>query len=127
MSAFATDGTHPLVVLLIEDEFFVRCDIADCLREAGYAVVETSSGEEAIALCDSDMAIDLVFTDINLIGTATGWDVGERFQLNRPDVPMVYTSGEPADVRRCIPRSIFVPKPYKSTDILDACWQLRAA
>ena len=41
---------------------------SDELRGAGYAVVETPSGEEAIAPCKSDMAIDIVFTDINLTG-----------------------------------------------------------
>ena len=53
MSVSAANGVRALVVLVVEDDFFVRCDIADCLREAGYTVVETESGEEAIALCKS--------------------------------------------------------------------------
>jgi CheY-like chemotaxis protein len=34
------------------------------LREAGYAVVECGSGEEAVALCRSKAPIDVLFTDI---------------------------------------------------------------
>ena len=62
----------------------MRCGVADELRDAGYIVVETPSGEEGIAICKSDMVIDMVFTDINLIGAASGWDVGECFQAARP-------------------------------------------
>jgi CheY-like chemotaxis protein len=68
VSAPVENSAHALVVLLVEDEFFVRYSVADCLRDAGYVVVETESGEEAIALCKSDMSTDIVFTDINLAG-----------------------------------------------------------
>ena len=94
MSVSVGNGARALVVLVIEDEFLVRCDVADCLRDAGYVVVETASGEEAIALCNSNTSIDIVFTDINLVGPASGWDVAECFRIERPDVPVLYTSGK---------------------------------
>jgi hypothetical protein len=75
-------------------------------------------------LCKSDTSIDLVFTDINLIGAATGWDVAECFRIERPGVPILYTSGKLIDPSRCVPESAFIPKPYKSTDILNACQRL---
>jgi CheY-like chemotaxis protein len=120
----AKNGKYAIVILVVEDEFFVRCDIATCLRDAGYNVIDTDSGEEAIALCKSGMSIDMVFTDINLIGSATGWDVAECFRIARPDVPVLYTSGKSIDPRRLVQGSVFVPKPYRSTDILNACQQL---
>ncbi len=126
MSVSVANGVQPLVVLVVEDEFFVRYEVADCLRDAGYIVVETASGEEAIALCKSDMSIDIVFTDINLTGTVSGWDVAERFQRDRPDVPVLYTSGKSIDRRRCVPWSAFVAKPYQHNDILNACRRLRS-
>jgi CheY-like chemotaxis protein len=64
----------------------VRYDIAGCLREAGYAVLETGSGEEALALCKSDMSIDIIVTDVNLGGAATGWDVAKHFRSKEPDM-----------------------------------------
>ncbi len=115
-----------LVVLVVEDEFFVRCSIATCLRDAGYVVVESDSGEEAIALCKSDMPIDMVFTDINLVGAASGWDVAQSFQTNRPKVPVLYTSGKSFDPGRSVPGSAFVAKPYKDSDVLDACARMTA-
>jgi CheY-like chemotaxis protein len=124
VSVSAVNGAHALVVLLVEDEFLVRCNIATCLQEAGYAVVETASGDEAIEYCKSGMSIDIVFTDINLIGSASGWDVAERFRMDRPDVPVLYTSGKMIDPKRCVSGSVFVPKPYQSIDILSACQRL---
>ena len=126
MSVSVGNAAQALVVLVVEDEFLVRYEIADRLRDAGYMVVETASGEEAIALCKSDMSIDIVFTDINLVGATSGWDVAESLQKDRPDVPVLYTSGKSPDLRRCVPGSAFVAKPYHHRDILNACRRLRS-
>jgi CheY-like chemotaxis protein len=122
----AANGARALVVLLVEDEFFVRYDIASCLREAGYVVVESATGEEAIALCWSRTPIDMVFTDINLGGPASGWDVAECFRTERPDIPLLYMSGDRVNPDRCLPGSRFVVKPLRHSDILSACHQLRS-
>ena len=81
MSVSAANGAHTLAVLVVEDDFFVRYDIAGCLREAGYAVVEIGSGEEAVALCKSGMPIDMIVTDINLGGSAR---INSRVPPGRP-------------------------------------------
>jgi CheY-like chemotaxis protein len=126
LSGSAKNGAHPPVVLVIEDEFFVRLNIVSCLQEAGYAVVEAATGEEAIALCHSDTSIDVVFTDVNLGGSASGLDVAECFRAARPGVPVVYTSGRALDPGRCVAGSAFVSKPYYESDILKACRRLTA-
>lgn len=121
----AANGAKIPVVLLVEDEFFVRYDIASCLREAGYVVVESANGEEAIAHCRSGARIDMVFTDINLCGSTTGWDVAECFRMERPDTLLLYMSGNCVDLERCVPGSVFVAKPLQHSDILNACQRLR--
>jgi CheY-like chemotaxis protein len=126
VSISAANGGGPLVVLVVEDEFFVRCSVADGLRDAGYAVVEATSGEEAITFCKSEMAIDMLFTDINLAGPTSGWDVAECFRTDRPSVPILYASGKSFDPQRRVPGSVFVSKPYTNTDILEACRRLHA-
>jgi CheY-like chemotaxis protein len=95
--------------------------VADGLRNAGYTVLETASGEEAITFCKSQMAIDMLFTDINLAGPTNGWDVAECFRTNRPNMPVLYASGKSFDTQRRVPGGVFVPKPYKNADILEAC------
>ena len=125
VSVSVANGVRALAVLVVEDDFFVRCDVAGCLREAGYTVIETESGEAAIALCKSEITIDIVFTDINLGGTATGWDVAKRFRSEQPDAGGSAVSAQAIDRDRGVPGSVFVAKPYQHIDILSACQRLR--
>jgi CheY-like chemotaxis protein len=119
------NGVNTLVVLVVEDEFFVRYGIANALRKAGYVVIESGSGEEAVALCGSNAQIDLLFTDINLGGSVSGWEVAERFRMGRPHGAVLYTSGNEVDPKRCCPDGVFVAKPYQYGNILGACERLR--
>jgi len=45
------------IVLIVEDEFFVRCELADCAREAGFVVVEAASAKQALAACHVKTAV----------------------------------------------------------------------
>jgi CheY-like chemotaxis protein len=125
VSALAANDAD-VVVLVVEDDIWVRLDVATCLEDAGYVVIEASSGEAAIALCNSSTSIDLVITDINLGGAVSGWDVAEYFRSVRPDVRVGYTSEKSTDPDRCVAGSLFVSKPYRHSDILDVCQRLAA-
>ena len=52
--------------------------------------------------------------------------VAKRFRSEKPDMPVVYISGEQSDPERIVPGSLFVAKPYQHIDILNACLRLRA-
>jgi CheY-like chemotaxis protein len=86
--------------------------------------IESESGEEALALCKSGRSIDMIVTDINLGGSASGWEVAKRFRSEQPNVPVIYISGELINPERCVPGSVFVAKPYRHIDILSACRRL---
>ena len=74
---------------------------------------------------DRTAPIDVIFTDINLGGSVSGWEVAERFRMDRPDGVVLYTSAMAIDPRRCCPDSVFLAKPYLHDDILSACERLR--
>jgi CheY-like chemotaxis protein len=112
------------VVLVVEDEFFLRCDLADCLREAGCVVLEAVSADRAMAGCRDGMAVDILITDIQLNSSANGWDVAEAFRAVRSDVAVIYTSGDAHDRTRSVPNSLHFNKPYRPTEIVEACRQL---
>lgn len=120
----AANGARALVVLLVEDEILLRIQAAVFLRDAGFMVVESGTGEEAIALSNSGTSIDIVVTDINLGGAVTSWDVADICRTHCPDVPVVYTSGELVDAGRSVPESQFLAKPYRPDDILTAVSEL---
>jgi CheY-like chemotaxis protein len=116
--------SHPLVVLVVEDELLVRLDIAEYLENAGCLVLEARSSAEAVAMCRDGKGVNVLLTDINLDGSGSGWDVAEALRAAQPDMGVVYVSGNSADHSRRVHGSLFFNKPYRSSDILQACLDL---
>ena len=92
-----TTQTNASCILVVEDHASIRGFIAGHLRDAGYEVLEAGSGEEAIDVlrATDHLPISLVFTDIQLGGPLTGWDVADAFRKALPDIPVIYTSIDP--------------------------------
>jgi CheY-like chemotaxis protein len=117
----SVNSSGSLIVLVVEDEFLVREHIAQYLQGGGCVVLEADTAEQAIAMCKAGAPVDVVFTDIQLNGSASGWDVAETFRTARPGIAVVYTSGNSTDRSRRVPDSLFFDKPYNTADILEAC------
>lgn len=114
------------IVLVVEDEPLVRGNIASALRDDGWVVLEAHSGEAAIAQMNSHR-VDVVFTDIELGGQLTGWDVAEACRILEPEMPIIYTTGHWVDGSRSVRDSVFFAKPYLPADVVRACNDLRAS
>jgi DNA-binding response OmpR family regulator len=112
------------VALVVEDDWLLRDELASHLREAGWTVQEASTAEGAMMLLDRER-IDILITDIGLGGYMSGWDVAEAFRAARPEMPVVYTSGNTIEPRRQVPDSVFLRKPYDPNAVLEACRRLR--
>jgi CheY-like chemotaxis protein len=113
-----------VTVLVVEDECLVREGIVGYLQDCGCAVLEAESGERAIDICNSGTPVDVVFTDIQLPGSANGFDVAEAFRAAHADIPIMYVSGNSAGQDRCVAGSLFFEKPYRAAEILNACLEL---
>ena len=61
-----------MTVLIVEDELFLRWNLADHLRGAGYLVAEVDSAQRAIDLCQGGTRIDILITDVQLNGGGSG-------------------------------------------------------
>ena len=83
MSISKDGDSGGMTILVVEDEFIVREDIARYLRDAGWVVVEAESGHRAVAMCRSDTPVDVLFTDIQLNDSVNGWEVAEAFRAAR--------------------------------------------
>jgi CheY-like chemotaxis protein len=113
-----------LVVLIVEDEPFLRYSMAYALRGDGCLILEASSGEEAVACLKTGKKIDVVFTDVTLGGPLSGWDVADAFRLVRSEIPIIYTSGHADDRSRQVKDSQFFLKPYDIAAVVKACQQI---
>jgi CheY-like chemotaxis protein len=118
------NGSEPLVVLVVEDEFLLRYEIVEYLRNSGCLVLEARTAAQAVAMCRDTMTVGVLLTDINLDGPGTGWDVAEALRAERPSAGVVYVSGNTVDHSRRVAGSLFFNKPCRPSDLLQACRDL---
>jgi CheY-like chemotaxis protein len=115
------------IALVVEDEWLLRMEIADTLRDADWDVLEASSGEGALALLGEGRHIDLLVTDIRLAGPLTGWEVAEAYRAKFPAIGVIYASANPADRGRQVAKSVFFEKPCRMDKIVEVGRELLAA
>jgi CheY-like chemotaxis protein len=98
------------VALVVEDEWILRAAIVSELIERGWIVVETATGEDALALL-AGREVDIVLTDIQLAGPMNGWEVARAARSAKPDLPVIYASANASDPLRRVAGSLFFDKP----------------
>jgi len=103
-------------VLLVEDDFLIRLLMAESLRDAGFEVVEASSGDEALSLIDDPpKPLVMLVTDIHMPGEIDGIGVVELVHERWPSMPVIVASGCPdvfKDHWECDPRFTLLVKPF---------------
>jgi two-component system, response regulator PdtaR len=116
-----------LTALVVEDDWFVREDIANAFRKEGWTVLEAAAGEGVLQHLREAHSIDLVVTDIGLADEAmTGWDVAEAVRMRHAGVPIIYASGGPDNEDRRVPKSVFLRKPVDTDELMLTCSKLRS-
>ena len=88
-----TAPDQPQTILVVEDDFLIRIDIADYLRGCGWHVVEADTAVEAVAVLESDVSVDLVFSDIKMPGAMDGFGLAAWVREHRPGLRIILTSG----------------------------------
>ncbi|WP_352618747.1 response regulator [Mesorhizobium australicum] len=68
-------------------------DIADSLRSEGFLVFEASNADEAIAILESGVMIEAMFTDIDMPGSMDGLKLSAAVRDRWPPIKIVATSG----------------------------------
>lgn len=83
-------------ILVVDDDPLTLAFVARALRLDGYSVVAASSGREALrALYGGTATPSLLLTDVAMPGM-TGIELAARLRADRPGVPIVLMSGDPA-------------------------------
>ena len=114
-------------VLVVEDEALICVETAETLEHQGFVVHVALSGEDALRRLRSGLAIDILFTDINLAGPMTGETLAELARELKPDLAVLYTSGTVVAPSHCVAGSRFVPKPYNPDRIGRMLAEMSAA
>ncbi|MGW8280230.1 response regulator [Sphingomonas aurantiaca] len=102
------------VVLVVDDEPFIRMNAMDMLEDAGFSVLEAADADDALSVLAKHPEIGVLFTDINMPGTMDGLDLARRVHELRPAVHLIITSGKVRPSVAEIPDSgKFIEKPYQ--------------
>jgi CheY-like chemotaxis protein len=128
-----TDASQPeraRCVLVVEDEVLVRMSVGSYLRECGYHVIEAKTADEALTVLETNTAIDIVFSDIQMPGTMDGFALAQWLQRERPAIRVLLTSGvvKAAEVANdlCAEEPSLLPKPYDHAELLHRIKTLTA-
>ena len=114
----------PAIVLVVEDEGFVRMVAVDMLEDEGFTVLEVATADDAWPLLEGRSDIDVLFTDINMPGRMDGLTLAARVAERWPHIRLVLTSGRRGLSTHEIPdHGQFVQKPYDHSDLVSAIAQ----
>ena len=109
-------------ILLVEDEQVVRDLVGQVLQTAGYAVLEATSGEQALQMSNAHRGpIHLLLADVVLPGLS-GPEVAAQLVSTRPEMQVIYMSGYAPEtiIRYGISEKhrLFLQKPFTPTTLL---------
>jgi CheY-like chemotaxis protein len=113
-----------LSILVAEDESLLRMMATDMFEEAGFKVVEASSGEAAVDLL-KNAPVSALFTDVELLGKMDGLELAWIAYERDPDAAILVVSGRRLPQRDDLPPSaIFLSKPYDLKRVLQSLEQM---
>ncbi len=110
------------IILLVEDEDFVREINAEVLTKFGYKVLESANGEEALQIFkEHKNKIELILTDI-IMPKKNGWELLEEVKKIKPEMKVLLTSGYSQDLVDkdiTIDKNVhFIAKPVSPINLL---------
>jgi CheY-like chemotaxis protein len=118
-------------VLVVEDEVLLRLAIAEYLRDCGFRVIEAVSADEAIAVLEQPgLAVDVIFSDIEMPGTMDGFGLAQLARSNWPEIDVILTGSVPRAVNAAADLCESegpVPKPYEPVTVHDRIRRLLGA
>lgn len=113
-------------VLLVDDEASVCELVRDAFDAFARGTIEltcVNSDAAAYRALLEEPPFDPILVDINLGVGTTGYDVARRARAIRPDVRVIYISGQ-ADERSVatygVPGGVLLPKPFTPEQLLAA-------
>jgi CheY-like chemotaxis protein len=80
-------------ILVVEDDDEVRNTAVSMLGELGYQVLQAKTPDRALAIVESGVAIDLLFTDVVMPGQLKSADLARIARQAVPGLAVLFTSG----------------------------------
>jgi two-component system, response regulator PdtaR len=105
-------------ILVVEDDFLIRAGTADMIKDLGFDVFDAANADEALAILEQSMLIDIVFTDIQMPGSMDGLRLIACVRDRWPPIALLVTSGQIKPPQDHMPSgSRFLSKPYQQHEL----------
>lgn len=105
-------------VLVVEDDTAVRNIAVAFLRSSGYRVEAVANASDALAVLGQDSDIDLLFSDVMMGEGMNGYALAQEARRERPDLPVLLTSGYEEHAQTTASRFDLLRKPYRREQLL---------
>jgi DNA-binding NtrC family response regulator len=118
-SISGSTGNFIRTILVVDDEEMIRIFLTEYLQDYGYYVLEAANVAEAKDVL-VHKAVDVVFSDINMPGSETGFALEKWVHRHYPDTKVLLTSGYPhaAENTKDLLEPL-IPKPYTISSVVD--------
>lgn len=83
----------PETILVVEDDDAVRATTVETLTDLGYRVLRAANADAALAIVESGVAIDLLFTDVVMPGRLRSTDLARMTVAAHPRAGVLFASG----------------------------------
>jgi PAS domain S-box-containing protein len=80
-------------ILVVEDDRGVRETVIETLADLGYRVLQAPDAKSALAIVESGIPIDLLFTDVVMPGPMKSTELARRAVERLPNIKVLFTSG----------------------------------
>ena len=114
-------------VLVVEDEREICELLSDIVAEQGLEPDCVRNDRDAYAALRARPRYACMIVDVNLGSGTTGYDVARFARAIRPQLPVIYVSGQTSEASyraNGVPGSLFVPKPFTADEILQRIHKL---
>ncbi len=80
-------------ILVVEDDEDVRSTVVEMLSELGYRVLKARDAHSGLAIIESGVSLDVLFTDVVMPGPLRSPELARKARERLPDIAVLFTSG----------------------------------
>ncbi|MBV9564516.1 MAG: PAS domain S-box protein [Bradyrhizobium sp.] len=108
-------------ILIVEDDPLVRKYVVAQVKSLGYKAVAVANAAKALEIIDTDLPIDLLFTDVIMPGAMNGRQLADAALQRRPTLRILFTSGYTENAilhhGRLDAGVLLLAKPYRKPEL----------
>jgi len=114
------------LVLMVEDNESLRELMRDALPDFGFRVVTADDGCQALAMLESGVRFDFIFSDVSMPNGVSGIELAGHSARLLPQARVILASGYARAQLPPLPDNVtFLPKPYRLPQLIDVLQRSR--